>query len=198
MNPRESALGHAAVLALLLLVGLSAMTFFGVARTFDRLAPSIGHDLAWKAQRGALELAQSTQLGMLIADRKVIALASADYARDLDVVKLVALDTRGSRLFEEGSRPVDLDGLLHLPRGVAHDLGPVYAAWAPTEIEGVEAGRIAVFVSKDRLERGMDLRRQILMTAGIGCALAVIACWLLAVPPLLRKRRERRRSSSIS
>ena len=47
-----------------ILMAMSAMIFFGVSRIFDWLTPSMQRDLEWKVQRGALELAQATQIAM--------------------------------------------------------------------------------------------------------------------------------------
>ena len=67
----------------------STMMFFVVTRIFDWLTPSMRHDLEWKAQRGALELAQTNQLSMLVRDRDAIRLASQDYLDDPDVESLL-------------------------------------------------------------------------------------------------------------
>ena len=91
----------------IVVVALSALQSFGVARIFDWLTPSMRRDLEWKTQRGALELAQAAQLGMLLKDPAAIRAASADYLSDADIVKLVVFDSTGNVLLEHGPARVD-------------------------------------------------------------------------------------------
>jgi signal transduction histidine kinase/CheY-like chemotaxis protein len=172
-----------------LLVAFSAMTYVGVSRIFDWLTPSIRHDLQRKAQRGALELTQSAQLGMVLRDAKAIGAAAHDYVADGDVVSLVVVDSAGQRLFGHGRKELALEALFARRAGAAHDLGSVYAAWAPSRIEDVEVGRVALTVSKARLEAGIQLRREILTTAAALCLVALLLCLLfvnLYIGPILR------------
>jgi signal transduction histidine kinase/DNA-binding response OmpR family regulator len=168
-----------------IVVGLTALQSFGVARIFDWLTPSMRRDLEWKTQRGAVELAQTAQLGMLIKDPAAIRAAASDYLGDRDIVKLVVVDPAGNVLFEHGSARVDLARLFKTRRATAHDQDQTYAAWADSQLEGVEAGRVALFVSKARLEAGLELRGRMLSTAAISCAVA-LALGLLYVALYLR------------
>jgi len=177
------------VFMLALLVGLSAMMFLGVGQIFDWLTPSMRHDLQWKAERGAVDLAQRTQLGIVVKDRPVVAAAAADYLDDADVVGLVVLDAQGKAIFQHGTRTRERKRLFAESAGHAHDFGSVYAAWASSQIEGMEVGRVAIFVSKGRLQAGAELRQKLLSTASVGC-LAAFAMSLLFVSlyigPILR------------
>ena len=171
------------------LIALSAMMFVGVARIFDWLTPSIRHDLQWKAERGVVELVQSAQLGMVVGDTAAVRKAAADYMNDPDVVSLVVLDGTGKPLFQHGRTPTELARVQTMSRVNAHELGSIYAAWASSEIEGVEVGRVALFVSKARLEAGMQLRREMLWTTAIGCLIALALSLLfvtLYIGPILR------------
>src|SRR5262245_49121754 len=67
------------VFVVAILLGLSTMIFFGVSRIFDWLTPSIRADLQHKAQRGALELAQTTQYGMVVRDVDGLRKPCGDY-----------------------------------------------------------------------------------------------------------------------
>src|SRR4051812_21563546 len=69
-----------------ILFGLSAMIFVGVTRIFDWLPPSIRADLRHKAQRGALELSETAQLGLVVREPADIARPARDYVQDPDVM----------------------------------------------------------------------------------------------------------------
>jgi signal transduction histidine kinase/CheY-like chemotaxis protein/HPt (histidine-containing phosphotransfer) domain-containing protein len=171
------------------LLVLSAMMFFGVTRIFDWLTPSIRHDLQWKAQRGVVELVQSAQLGMVVSDTDAVRKAAVDYVNDADVVSLIVLDGEGKPLFRHGKPAGELARLQKLRPSKVHDLGLEYAAWSASEIEGVEVGRVALFISKARLAAGFQLRREILITAAVGCLIALALSLLFVtmyIGPILR------------
>jgi signal transduction histidine kinase/CheY-like chemotaxis protein/HPt (histidine-containing phosphotransfer) domain-containing protein len=171
------------------LLALTAMMFFGVSRIFDWLTPSIRHDLQWKAERGVVELVQSAQLGMVVGDTAAVRKAANDYMHDADVVSLIVLDGESKPLFRHGKSSDQLERLQTLGRSKVHDLGTEYGAWATSEIEGVEVGRVALFISKARLEAGIQLRREMLITAAIGCLLALALSLVFVtmyIGPILR------------
>ena len=171
------------------LLALSTMIFMGVTRIFDWLTPSIQQDLAYKARRGALELSQTTQLGMVVGDSKMVSIAVGDYLHDKDVVGLRVLDARGQPLLRQGQYEAEFANLLARAPGHPYDLGTAYGAWQRSEIEGASVGQVAVMVSKARLEAGMQLRREILFTASGGCLVALLACLVfvsLYIGPILR------------
>ena len=142
------------------------MTFFVVTRIFDKMTPSIRADLTWKAQRGAVELANTADIGMAAGDLPLVTKAFADYTRNDDVLALAAIDPSGKPMATYGALPDPLAVLLSAPAGGLHE-GPGYlAAWAPVEIEGTVLGKVVVVVSKARLEEGERLRHNILVIAG--------------------------------
>jgi signal transduction histidine kinase/CheY-like chemotaxis protein len=174
---------------MVIVLALSAMIFVGVTRIFGWLTPTIRADIAYKAQRGALELAQTTQLGLLLRDADAIIKPAGEYIADHEVLAIVALDAQGARLFVRGRDSRALARLFTQPPNIAHDLGVAYGAWAPSAIEGTEVGRVGLLVSKSRLEAGIELRRQILIAATIGCLLALGLCVLFVsayIGPILR------------
>ncbi|HKU44409.1 MAG TPA: response regulator [Polyangiales bacterium] len=164
------------VFVVAILLGLSAMIFAGVSRIFDWLTPSIRADLRHKAQRGALELSETTQLGLVVREPADIARPARDYVNDQDVLAIVALDAEGKPLYRHGKGEGLVKELLARPPNIAEDLGAAYGSWSPSIIEGIEVGRIALVVSKARLEAGIELRRQILIVGALGCLLALVLC----------------------
>jgi signal transduction histidine kinase/CheY-like chemotaxis protein/HPt (histidine-containing phosphotransfer) domain-containing protein len=169
---------------------LSAIIFLGVGSIFDWLTPSMQYDLEKKAQRGAIELAQTAQLGLVVRDDAVLRKAAQDYVNDSDVLGLAFLSDTGEPLFGHGHiRPEQTNALLAQPPGRAHDLGDVYAAWAKSQIESVEVGRVVLVISKARLQAGAELRRDVLTTAAVGVVLALILALLFVrfyIGPILR------------
>jgi signal transduction histidine kinase/DNA-binding response OmpR family regulator/HPt (histidine-containing phosphotransfer) domain-containing protein len=161
-----------------ILLALSVVFFLGVSQIFGWLTPSIRADLQHKAQRGAIELSESAQLGIVVRQTANIAETAKDYVIDHDVVAITAEDGHGVPLFTHGRAAPRLRNVFAREPKIAHDMGDAYAAWAPSMIEGVAVGRIGLMVSKARLEAGMALRRQILVTAGVGCLVAIGLCLL--------------------
>jgi signal transduction histidine kinase/DNA-binding response OmpR family regulator len=156
----------------LLLAALSVLMFSLVTRIFDTLTPSIEHDLARKAERGAAELSQSTQLGMVTSDHAAIRKAFGSYVHDADVESIVVAGPRGEVLETHGRAPEN-DPFAG-PENRVVETGAHFSAWAESVIEGDPVGRVAVVVSKARLRAGAELEKSILTAGGIGCALALL------------------------
>ena len=172
-----------------LLLGLCGMIFSLVSQIFGALTPAIQADLKWKAERGAVELAQSAQNGMLLADERELREAFKSYEVDRDFLAILATDKTGKVLAQHGQLPGDPQSLFARPaRSI--DTHPGYlASWAESTIEGNAVGRIAVFVSTERIQAGARLKHEIAWTAGIGCSLGLLASILFVgfyVAPLIR------------
>ncbi|HVU02039.1 MAG TPA: response regulator [Polyangiaceae bacterium] len=155
-----------------LLAGLSVLLFVLVTRIFVTLTPAIERDLSWKAERGVAELVQSTELGLVTADHAAIRAALGAYVNDPDVTAIAVDDARGARMEMHGSAPASV--LFAGPQRKVTETDGYYAAWAEAAIEGGAIGRVAVVVSKARVQAGADLKRSILTAGGIGCALALL------------------------
>jgi signal transduction histidine kinase/CheY-like chemotaxis protein len=166
------------VFVVTILLALSAMIFVGVSRIFDWLTPSIRADLQHKAQRGVVELAESAQLGIVVRARSDIAQSAKDYVTDNDVIAIAAQDASGETLWAHGEAPKELSAVFASKPHTVVDLGTAYGAWAPSVIEGTAVGGVAMIVTQARLEAGMALRRQILITGAIGCLVALGLCLL--------------------
>ncbi len=172
-----------------LLIGLCGMIFSLVSQIFGALTPAIRADLEWKATRGAAELAQSAQYGMVLSDEKEIRRAFAGYSLDPDILAIVAVDNTGKVIASYGRVPGDLRPVFRSNARVADQRPGFFSAWSDSVIEGSPVGRIAVFVSTARVEAGARLQREILWTAGIGCGLGLLVSFLFVgfyVGPLIR------------
>jgi signal transduction histidine kinase/CheY-like chemotaxis protein len=174
-----------------ILLGLSALMFSGVDRIFGWLTPSISNDLRHKAQHGAQELVQSTQLGLVTADARAVSDAVGEYKEDSDVTGLLIATHENAQVLYSKSdvaRP-ELDLLFSKERGRVHDLGQHFGTWMSSEIEGAPVGRVAVLVSKARLDAGEQLRREVLRLAALGCFVALVASLIFVsmyIGPILR------------
>ncbi len=158
-----------------LLVGLCGMIFALVSHIFSALTPAIRADLEWKAERGAAELAQSAQYGLVLADEHELRHAFRGYDNDPDILAIVATDKTGQVLATRGKVPGDLSQTFKRPPGVVDARTKYFASWADSVIEGSSVGRITVFVSTARIESSAQLEREILWAAGIGCGLGLLA-----------------------
>jgi signal transduction histidine kinase/CheY-like chemotaxis protein/HPt (histidine-containing phosphotransfer) domain-containing protein len=172
-----------------LLIGLCGMIFSLVTHIFGALTPAIRSDLEWKAERGAAELAQSAQYGMVLADEHEIHDAFFGYDKDPDILAIVATDKTGKVLAQHGKVPGDLQLAFRSPPHLVDQRANYFVSWSDATIEGSSVGHIVVFVSTARIEAGAQLQNDILWTAGIGCGLGLLASFLFVgfyIGPLIR------------
>ena len=177
------------VFVVALLVVLSTVQYLGVSRIFAWLTPTIRQDLVRKARRGAIELAQTTQIGIVVDDRALVAETARDYLQDADVIGLVAFDAHGKLLLSHGGSAHRAREVLRFAPLVVHEDEQAFSAWSPSVIEGGEVGRIAITVSKARLEAGMKLRHDVLAAGAASCVVALLASLSfvsLYIGPILR------------
>jgi len=177
------------VFVVALMLVMSGVVYFGVSRIFDWLTPTIRHDLERKARRGAIELAQTTQIGIVVGDAHVISDATGDYLEDADVIGLLVVDGQGSELFSHGAAAARSRDVLGMRPLVVHEDDEAFTAWAPSTIEGANVGRVAITLSKSRLEAGLKLRRDVLAAGAGSCVVALVVCLLfvnLYIGPILR------------
>jgi len=178
------------VFSIAILAVLSGMISLLVSQIFAELTPALEHDLAWKATTGVSALAREVDLAIITKSAPDVAAATRKYETDSDVSAIVVVTESGSVLYRYGDPSLFPVELFHsgVP-GVVRDRGPQLAAYADASIEGALVGRVGLVVSKQRLEAGVDLRRNILLAAGIGCLIALVlslAFVSLYVGPLLR------------
>lgn len=171
-----------------LIVCVSALVYFLVARIFAELSPSIRTDLEWKALRGSAELAHATELGIIVADEGEILKQLSPYDGDPDVVAIVVLDAEGKVLARHGRPPPDLDVARVRPGQTT--VGSSYiAASGEATIEGGVIGAVVSVISTERLQAGTQLRRDILLTGAVGALVALLLAIVFVnfyVGPLLR------------
>src|SRR6185503_20147137 len=119
--------------------------------------PQLRANLIGKAQHGVIEISHAAELGLAANDAKLAAEAARSYASDRDVLLLV-VRARGGRVLYRAGRAPELvgDPFAGRPFAVA-DRGSGFQAWAPVEIEGMRIGEVALAVSKQPLEAGMQL-----------------------------------------
>ncbi len=172
---------------LVLLVGLSVFMFGLVTRIFDNLTPSIQNDLKWKARRGAAELAQSTELGVLLADQVAIRKAFGGYVDDPDIVAIAVVGAQDEALDHFGKLPAE--NVFAGPPHALSDTSAYYRTWEEVTIEGGQVGKVAVIVSKARLAAGYELKKSILTAGAGGVAFALLISALFVsfyIAPLVR------------
>ncbi|HZS39572.1 MAG TPA: ATP-binding protein [Polyangia bacterium] len=157
----------------LLLAGITGMTFRLVTGVFDRVLPSILEDLKWKSERGAVEVAQSADFGILVRDTGAIEIALGDFATSADVLAVVVTDDGGAPLLIHGRTPEPIANLLSGPEHAARAQAGYLVAWAPSLVEGRIVGKVALVVSTARVDNLAQLKRHILETALVGCVLAL-------------------------
>jgi signal transduction histidine kinase/DNA-binding response OmpR family regulator len=170
------------------LVTLTALIFGLVSHIFGRLTPSIRADLEWKAERGAAELARATDVGIVLGDAGQIEKQFQVYAKDHDVLALVAADANGKVLAVQGAPGLETTLFTGLPHRLRRETSWV-GAWEPVVIEGAVVGRVGVAVSTARLEAGGRLERNILLGASVAALLALFAALAfvrLYIAPILR------------
>jgi signal transduction histidine kinase/CheY-like chemotaxis protein len=175
------------VLVTLVTSVMGAMVFVLVGRIFDQLTPSIHHDLEWKARHAVSELTVRAELGVAANDPQAVAAAAAELAQDRDVLAIRVTNDAGV-LYEYGKAPAEL---AHADAAGTRLLerNDLFIATGPVVIEGLSIGRIALAVSKRRLESGMQLRRDVLLAAAVGGGLALLLALAFVqydISPLIR------------
>lgn len=158
----------------LLLVGMSGMTFVLVKRIFDGLTPAIRDDLAWKTKRGAVELAKATDLALALGDSALALKEFGDYRGNEDVLAIVALSNTAQVVATHGTPGMPLSRLFAGNPGVVREQDDRMVAWAPSIIEGSEVGRVALVISTARMRAGEALRRDILVLAAVAGVAALL------------------------
>ncbi len=173
----------------ILLLGLSTLVFVLVSRIFDQVTPATARDLRWKAERGAVELAHTADLGIVIRDAEQIRSDVKSFAHSDDVSAVVVTDADGKVLLREGVSPHAGGNLFDGHPSAVRETEDAYTSWVPVTIEGAQVGRVGVVVSKARLDAGNALRKSILGAGAAGTLLALLACLLfvnLYIGPLIR------------
>jgi two-component system sensor histidine kinase/response regulator len=172
-----------------LILALSGMIFVLVSSIFATLSPSVQADLEWKAKHGAAELANSAELGIAARDPAEISRAFEPYYADGDVRFIVATSDQGQILTAHGTSPGKVERLFDGPAGGIHVNEDSVSTWQVVSIEGSVVGRVAVLVSTARVAAGAELKRSILVTAGIGLVAALLASLVFVnfyIGPIIR------------
>ncbi len=156
-----------------LLLGLGALAFVQVSRIFEQLTPAVAKDLAWKSERGTAELSYTTELALALGEAEAVKEAAETYLNDQDLRSLVVLDSEDKVLF---SHPAGMtsEGLFSGPEGKVKESKVSFSTWKKVDIEGAEIGKVALEISKKRLEAGDQLRKDILTGVGGGSLLAFL------------------------
>jgi two-component system chemotaxis sensor kinase CheA len=136
-----------------LVVGLASFTgmmFTLVGNLSDRFGPEVRQDLEWRAMRGANELARAVDVGLAVGDSAIVTQAFGVHAHSPDVAAIYAVDASGTVIAHHG----DVAASESLFAGKPGTLIPgdgYLVSWMPSEIEGVEVGKVALVVSTRRL-----------------------------------------------
>jgi signal transduction histidine kinase len=172
-----------------LLLGVSGITFFLVSGIFERFAEAVRGDLTWKTQKVAAEMASKADVGLALADGKVVDEALRGYIGTADIQGWAALDKGGRVLKRAGDLPLPALELFKLPPGALGTGTDYFWSWSPAQIEGNELGKVAAVVSARRLHEGERLRTRILLIAGAACLAALLASFVFVggyLGPVLR------------
>ncbi len=157
-----------------LLVVLSLLVGAQVSRIFHQIDPATAAELEWKARRGSTELAEAAALGIAIHDKAIVERSFGEYRGNRDVVRIAVVDETGAPLASHGAPSTDEGDLYAAPPGVVRATDDTLSAWASAKIEGNVVGKVALVVSRARLQAGERLRREILIATLIACIAALI------------------------
>ena len=170
-------------------LALSALVFMLVESSYDRIEPAIENDLRWKAQHGAMELSQTSDLGIVLEDRELIDGAWRSYRADEDVAALVAVDTDGQAIHRYGELSTGVAEVLNLLPDSPSKLHDQLVAHSPVVIEDARVGAVIVAISTERLRGAEELRSVVRGVAAVGGVLAMLLSLLfvqLYIGPLVR------------
>lgn len=128
---------------------LGVMTLVSVI--FEKFGPAVHADLAWKAQIGARELAQVSDIGLAIGDPDMVSVRFKDYEASSDVISIVAKNIEGKEVVSYGESPWPKGALFSSAPGRVIEAPEYFLSWYTAESEDSPVGRIAVVISKSRL-----------------------------------------------
>ena len=172
-----------------LVFALGVLTTLLISHIFRQLNPTIRQDLAWKAERGALDIVGSADLGILVGDAAIVRKTFERYRADRDITAIVVTDMAGNVIAKQGAAPVSMAALTAGPPnrlGVGEN---ILYSWAEAVVEGKAVGRVAVVVSTERLAAGERLKNRIMFTLGVGCVLGILLSLFFVrfyIVPLIR------------
>jgi len=172
-----------------LVLALGVLTTLLISRIFGQLNPTIRQDLAWKAERGALDIVRAADFGMLIGDAAIVRKTFERYRSDRDVTAIVVTDMAGKVIAKQGEAPLPMAVLTAGPPNRAGATEGVLYSWAEGVVEGKPVGRAAVVVSTERLAAGERLKERIMLTLGVGCVLGILLSLFFVrfyIVPLIR------------
>jgi hypothetical protein len=176
-----------------LVLALAVLTTLLISGIFGQLNPTIRQDLAWKAERAAQDIASAADFGILVGDRALVRKTFARYSADQDIIAIVATDMAGTVIASQGSAPLSMAVLTAGPPNQLHVMEGFFYSWAESVVEGGRVGKTAVVVSTARLTAGVELRRRVMLTLGLGCVLGIFLSLLFVrfyIAPLIRLTRE--------
>jgi hypothetical protein len=172
-----------------LVFGLGVLTTLLISHIFGQLNPTIRQDLAWKAERGALDIVGSGDFGILVGDAAIVRKTFEPYRADGDVAAIVVTDMAGKVIAKRGEAPLPMAALTAGPPNQVGVTGGALYSWAEAVVEGKPVGRAAVVVSTARLAAGERLKKRIMLTLGIGCVLGILLSLFFVrfyIVPLIR------------
>ena len=172
-----------------LVLALAVLTTLLISHIFGQLNPSIRQDLAWKAERGAQDIAGSADVGILVGDAAMVRKTFERYRADKDFTAIVVTDMTGKLIAQQGEPPLPMVALTLAPPNQIETTGGALYSWAVAAVEGRPVGRVAVVVSTARLAAGEQLKKRIMFTLGTGCVLGILLSLSFVrfyIVPLLR------------
>ena len=157
----------------LLISTLCLVVILFVGHIFDWLTPRMQQDLGWKVARGAVEVAQRGELGLILKDEPMLQDAFDRYAKDEDVQAIVAAAPDGRVLATHGELPIPAAELFRAPRAQLNQSQDYVWSWTEQTVEGATVGKVAMVASTLRLDAGRDLRRRILVLTAVAGVLGL-------------------------
>jgi len=157
--------------------GFTGFMFTLVQSLSQRFGPQVEDDLAWRALRGAQELAKTSDLGLAVSDAPMVKESFGAYAESSDVLGIAALDARNAVVASHGAIASAATVFAAKPGTLVRDAGYL-ASWAPAIIEGNQVGKVAVLVSTARMTEAQAVLSRVSNTtliAGVaGCILGAL------------------------
>jgi HPt (histidine-containing phosphotransfer) domain-containing protein len=152
-----------------------------VNRIFANFGPGVEADLEWKANRGARELAQASELGLAAGDAAMVVGAFDAFRRSDDVAAIVVVDASGKVLATYRTSPESPATLFAGAPDTVRHAAAYYVGWAPATIEGATVGRVALIISTRRLVDAARWLERVELIVGLGGALGLVAGCLFVV-----------------
>ncbi|QQR91854.1 MAG: GHKL domain-containing protein [Myxococcales bacterium] len=159
----------------ILILGVTSLFLLFARNTIEAINQEVRKDLKWRTLQLAEEMAMRADYGIAAMDIHAVNQAYRLLNSPGDVVAVVVLNEDNEALWHQGKWPRELDWRSFMnDEKDFHETEHYFIARKFSVIEGVKIGKVAVAVSKARLNVGNLALENFILLIALGCAFALV------------------------